>query len=975
MRQLRPARFLRRPKCTSIRTADGRVRRMSMANLRRILGERRRILLITGPSRRFIDQLPLEGLEVEIFDGARVHVPEEVVSRALHRFDEFRPDAVVTLGGGAATGLGKALRLERDFFFIAIPTTYSGSEMTSIYGIRADGQKRTGRDERVRPNAVVREPAFTRAMPLRLSIQSLLNALAHPIAAAASLRGDEGREALRAIRLLTDAALKIAGDRGGRQEAMDGAALAGRALEQAELGGHHRLAHFLGGRFDVDHAALHSVLLPHTLRMLERTAPEAYREIARAMGLDDPPAALFDLLRRSSAPTSLLELGIDEVVGADRPDAALIRAAFTGRRPSRLARWESWGFEDPVTVIGDIDGASRIVVALHGRGSNADAIALHARAITGDHPSVAIVAPQAPGAAWYPQRYFEAPDEHVQGALRIVDQTIDRLPFPPERVFLLGFSQGACLAAEAFSRRQAPLGGLMAFSGSRIGPEETWPPAPKLAGAPVLLGVSEADPSVAKKDVEATAAHLRAADAAVDTLFAPGEDHEIRALERIRARELLLGPRPVLRGFGNHFESEALPGALPPNQNSPQRVRYGLYAEQLNGTGFVARRRENLRSWLYRVRPSAQHGPLDPLEHRTATFDLEAAIDPNLAGWPPLPIPDEPADFVDGMVTWGGAGSPELRRGYAVHLYAANRSMESRAFYDADGDLLIIPQSGRLTLMTEMGVLEVEPGRIAVVPRGIRISVLLRDVGARGYVAEVFGRHFEVPERGPVGANGLTEARHFEAPSAYAEDRLCPGYRITAKLGGRLYEGRQDHSPHDVVAWHGNYTPYVYDLMCFSPVSSVRIDHPDPSIFTVMSAPLDETGANTLDLVFFPPRWDVTEGTFRPPFFHRNATTEINGIIRDPAGDRPPFLAGGLFVTPSMTPHGVRARAVERAFSSQGDEPHRFTESSMWFQLESTLPARLTPWAVQHEVKDWLSTWGSYRTHYDPNDQGGRTPG
>ena len=305
----------------------------------------------------------------------------------------------------------------------------------------------------------------------------------------------------------------------------------------------------------------------------------------------------------------------------------------------------------------------------------------------------------------------------------------------------------------------------------------------------------------------------------------------------------------------------------------------------------------------------------------------------------------------------------------ALHLYVANRSMDERAFYNSDGDLLIVPQEGGLTLMTELGLLTVEPGTITTVPRGIKFSVLLNDGPVRGYVAEVYGRHFELPERGPVGANGLTEPRHFVCPRARYEDRLAPGYRIVNKYCGRLYECRQDYSPYDVVAWHGNYTPHRYDLMDFSPVSNVRFDHPDPSIYTVLSAPMDEHGTHTLDFVFFPPRWDVTEGTFRPPFFHRNATTEFNGIIRDAAGDRAPFYAGGYFLTPAMTPHGVLAGAVQRALTRTEDPPpHRSSERSMWFQFETALPVALTPWArtSHNRIEEWHEIWGTYRTHFQP---------
>jgi homogentisate 1,2-dioxygenase len=310
-----------------------------------------------------------------------------------------------------------------------------------------------------------------------------------------------------------------------------------------------------------------------------------------------------------------------------------------------------------------------------------------------------------------------------------------------------------------------------------------------------------------------------------------------------------------------------------------------------------------------------------------------------------------------------------MRRGYAFHLYAANRSMDSRAFYSADGDLLIIPERGTLTLATELGPLIVAPGHIAVIPRGIVFSVLLGSSHARGYVAEAFGRHFRLPDRGPVGANGLADARHFRAPSAWFEDRLAPDMRIVAKLGGALHEASQDHSPFDVVAWHGNYVPFVYDLDAFSPVGNTRFDHGDPSVHTVIGAPLDEQGAHTLDLVVFPPRWDPTTNTFRPPFFHRNPIAEINGIVREEPHPTTPFQPGCVFITPSLTAHGVSGRAVERSrtiSASEADKPVQLGVTGLWFQLESALSPVLTPWAAAQQLPDWAATWGSHRSYFAP---------
>ena len=951
----------------------------------------RRILLISGPSRRFVEPLlaAAEGLEVEVFDGAKAHVPAAVVEAATAVAARFQPDVLVSVGGGAATGLAKALRRVRDGAFFAVPTTFSGSEMTSIYGV-TDGQtKQTGRDERVRPDAVFYNVGHVQALPLPLKITSLFNALAHPVSALSTgdlddtVRGN----ALSAIRLLVGAALRLVespDQTQAHEDGLRGASKAGQVLEAGRLGVHHQMAHFFGGRFAVEHSALHAVLLPHTVRALAEAQPDVFEAVQAAAQVPDLPAQLFDLLRRVGAPTSIRDMDVswsafqEAVLKKGELPQDVLHAAFHGRRPTTSARREDWGLRQPVTVAGVPLAQARVVmIAVHGRGSQADAIVQRAWELAGHRPGLAVVAPQAPNNQWYGDSYREsatAIGSPLATAFAELEAVFERVRSgaPGARMVLFGFSQGACLAAELLASRPVAADVLIALGGARLGASTAYgAPNTSLADTRVLLGVGRGDAWVDSADTAATAQWYENSGAKVALLLENSPEHRMSARQRIKAGELIWGDtNPPQRGFGNAHETEVLPGALPPRMNSPRRVKYGLYAEQINGTGFIAHRAENLRSWTYRVRPAAQHTRFETLDHPTFRADFaEDGHDPNLRGCKPLTVPEAPTDFIDGMATVGGAGHPEVRRGFALHMYVANRSMDERAFSNSDGDLLLVPQLGGLMLLTEMGVLEVKPGCIAIIPRGIKFSVLLNDEQVRGYVAEVYGRHFELPERGPVGANGLTESRHFVSPHAWYEDRLAPGYRLTNKFCGKLYDATQDYSPYDVVAWHGNYTPYVYDLMDFGPVSNVRFDHPDPSIYTVLSAPMDEVGSNTLDFVFFPPRWDATEGTFRPPFFHRNATTEFNGIIRDPAGDRPPFYAGGYFMTPSMTAHGVLADSVLRTFLRTDDPPaHRSSESSMWFQFESALPVRLTPWAQSSDnrIEDWHTAWGTYRTHFDP---------
>ncbi len=388
-------------------------------------------------------------------------------------------------------------------------------------------------------------------------------------------------------------------------------------------------------------------------------------------------------------------------------------------------------------------------------------------------------------------------------------------------------------------------------------------------------------------------------------------------------------------GFGNEFATEALPGALPQHRNSPQRVAYGLYAEQVSGTAFTAPRSHNRRSWLYRIRPAALHGPFEETGNRriVARFD-RLPPSPNQMRWSPLPIPDEPTDFIDGWVTMAGNGSPESMTGCAIHLYAANKPMRDRYFYSADGELLIVPQQGRLRIATELGVLDVEPQEIAVIPRGIRFQVTLPDGEARGYICENFGALLQLPDMGPIGSNGLANPRDFLTPVASYEDREGD-FELLAKFCGNLWRARIGHSPLDVVAWHGNYAPYKYDLRHFNTIGSISYDHPDPSIFLVLQSPSDTPGVDTLDFVIFPPRWLVGEDTFRPPWFHRNVASEFMGLIHgayDAKADG--FLPGGASLHNCMSGHGPDAATFDKASAADTSAPHKVADT-MAFMFET----------------------------------------
>ena len=421
-------------------------------------------------------------------------------------------------------------------------------------------------------------------------------------------------------------------------------------------------------------------------------------------------------------------------------------------------------------------------------------------------------------------------------------------------------------------------------------------------------------------------------------------------------------------GFGNEFATEALPGALPVGRNSPQKAPYGLYAEQISGTAFTAPRHSNRRGWLYRIRPAAMHGPFSPLAHPTLHSDFNAGpVTPDQLRWSPLPMPSAPTDWLDGLFTMAGHGGPSAG-GLGVHLYAANKDMDGRFFYDADGELLIVPQQGRLRIATEMGVLEVEPQEIALIPRGIRFSVSLPDGEARGYVCENFGAMFKLPDLGPIGSNGLANPRDFLAPVAAYEDREG-AFELVAKFQGQLWRADIGHSPLDVVAWHGNYTPCKYDLRRFNTIGSISYDHPDPSIFLVLHSPSDSEGVSNIDFVIFPPRWLVAQDTFRPPWFHRNIASEFMGLVHGAYDAKAEgFVPGGASLHNSMTGHGPDAATFDKASGADLSKPD-VIKDTMAFMFESRHVIRPTAQALAaaHRQRDYQACWQGLRRNFTPD--------
>jgi homogentisate 1,2-dioxygenase len=418
-----------------------------------------------------------------------------------------------------------------------------------------------------------------------------------------------------------------------------------------------------------------------------------------------------------------------------------------------------------------------------------------------------------------------------------------------------------------------------------------------------------------------------------------------------------------LSGFGAHHESEAVAGALPAGQNSPQRTALGLFAEQISGTAFTAPRSANLRSWMYRLRPSAMHKPFRRVgegEVRTAPC-REAECSPNRLRWGPMPMPDAPTDFLAGLATFATCGDARAQHGAGAHLYAFNRSMEERRFfYDADGELLIVPQEGTLDLATEFGALRVSPGEIAVVPRGVKFRVVIQGAGARGYACENYGAPLRLPELGPIGSNGLANPRDFLAPTAAYEDRDAPT-EVIAKFAGHFWSAAFDHSPLDVVAWHGNYYPYKYDLARFNTINTVSFDHPDPSIFTVLTSPSDTPGTANLDFVIFPPRWMVAEHTFRPPWFHRNVMSEFMGLVKGQYdAKKEGFVPGAASLHNCMSAHGPDAASYEGAVNADL-KPH-YLAGTLAFMFESRYVFEPTAFALASPAldKDYDAAWNGF---------------
>ena len=426
-----------------------------------------------------------------------------------------------------------------------------------------------------------------------------------------------------------------------------------------------------------------------------------------------------------------------------------------------------------------------------------------------------------------------------------------------------------------------------------------------------------------------------------------------------------------MSGFGNSFETEALPGALPLGRNSPQRVAYGLYAEQLSGSPFTAPQALNQRTWLYRIRPTVRHAgrfrKIEPRALRTAPDPERGDLPIGQLRWGPVSIPAEPLTFVTGLHTITTAGDAETQAGMASHLAFVTRSMVREHVFNADGELLVVAQQGRLRFRTEFGLIDIEPGEICVIPRGVIFRVELVDGPARAYVCENYGAAFTLPDRGPIGANCLANPRDFLAPVAAYEDAEEP-CTLVVKWGGELFATEVPHSPLDVVAWHGRYYPYKYDLRRFCPIGALLYDHPDPSIFTVMTSPSETAGTANVDFVIFPERWQVAEDTFRPPWYHRNIMSEFMGLVYGIYDAKPEgFVPGGMSLLNQMLPHGPDSDAFRRA-STAALAPVKLKDT-LAFMFETRFRQRVTAYAATLATlqQDYVDCWRGLEKRFDPS--------
>ena len=718
---------------------------------------------------------------------------------------------------------------------------------------------------------------------------------------------------------------------------------------------------------------------PTSLRALKFAFEDIEQSAAVAVAEASEPGSHY------RNPRPIDQEGIHDLISAafhaNRPcarvvlDKDLLPRAATEAKEDLAVRFGRHGAM-PVSVLGaDLDKAEIVIVCVHGRFASANRIIQQLEEVTGVHHAsgkIAVIAPMAAGSNWYPGSFLEAlatNEPNFTHTMNVIDACVRHASqrVTSKRVFLFAFSQGACSAVSYATRPHAPpLGGVFVCSGALCGSDDEVTaqgvyPALACKDTPFVLGCAMEDAHVPASRVQVTAALLRRAAASVQCDLFPGTSHQIfpKTASKIRCllSETLHGtvgnsthdPYEYLGGYQSLLETEALPDAVPKNQRSPRFVKYNLVAEIITGSPFCAPRATNMSTWFYRIHPSVgTHGAFRKYPQPTIRGDFCCpghSFTPEPVRWNPLPNPaaagTAPIDFVDGLVTLAGTGNPFSVKGMAIHTYSCNVDMIDRSFYNSDGDLLIVPELGPLRIQTECGMLLVSPGELFILPKGLKMTVTLpANGGSKGFVAELFEiGHFQLPNLGPIGSNGLADARHFKTPTAHYEDRSCKDYELINKFGGDLFLANLQYSPYDVVGWSGRYHPCKYDLLQFMALGSVTWDHADPSLHTVLSCPIDPaTAASACDIVCFRARYDAVQHTFRPPWYHRNAATEFNAIIEINA-PYSGFNKGTHWLTPTMTGHGIAGSSFN-GFSNAppSDEAMMISEGSIWIMFESIYP-------------------------------------
>jgi homogentisate 1,2-dioxygenase len=406
-------------------------------------------------------------------------------------------------------------------------------------------------------------------------------------------------------------------------------------------------------------------------------------------------------------------------------------------------------------------------------------------------------------------------------------------------------------------------------------------------------------------------------------------------------------------GFNNYHQTEAELNVLPNNQNSPQKVSHGLYAEQLSGSAFTTSREHTKLTWCYRIQPSVVHKPFNRYQHNywTSPPFNQVIQSPNQYRWSPESITtNNTIDFISGIKTIAGFGDPIALHGATASTFFANTSMQDTYFSNSDAEMLIILQAGSAIFRTELGILaahcNTDHSDIIVIPRGVRFTVEIKSDYIRGYLCENYGATLQLPELGVIGANGLANPRHFLYPTAAYQTDHNQHITWLCKYQGAFWQTELNYSPCNVVAWHGNYAPYKYNLNLFNVINTVSFDHPDPSIFTVLTSPSNQAGTANLDFVIFPPRWMVAENSFRPPYFHKNIMSEFMGLIRgEYDAKKDGFLPGGISIHNRMSAHGPDYNTVMAA-EEKNLQPEKYNDT-LAFMLESNMAWDITKYAAE----------------------------